>query len=69
MHKHAKRWTRTLTVGTLTRASEPKGAGSLSFSGRIGHRALSPRAYGAVLTATGPGGRSTPVRLTFVVVR
>ena len=39
---HAKRCTRSLPVGTLTRASEVRGADSISFSGRIGRRALSP---------------------------
>jgi hypothetical protein len=66
---HAKRCTRTLTVGTLTRTSEPKGADSLPFSGRIGHRALSPGTYTAVLSAADAGGRSKPVTLTFVIVR
>jgi hypothetical protein len=66
--KHAKRCTRTLTVGTLTRASEPKGADSIAFSGRLGHRALSPQPYKAVLGASDAAGRSVPVTLAFVVV-
>jgi hypothetical protein len=66
---HAKHCTRTLTVGTLTRSNEPKGADSIPFSGRIGHRALSPRAYHAVLSASDAGGRSKPVTLAFIVVR
>ena len=65
---HAKRCTRTLTVGTLTRASEPHGADSLPFSGRIGHRALSPQLYKAALSATDAGGRSKTVTLSFTVV-
>ena len=66
---HAKRCTRTLTLGTLIRASEPEGADSFAFSGRIGHRALSPGAYHAVLSASNAGGRSKPVTLSFTVVR
>jgi hypothetical protein len=66
---HAKRCTRSLTVGVLTRASETRGADSISFSGRLGHRALSPGTYTAVLSATDAGGRSKPVTLTFVIDR
>jgi hypothetical protein len=66
---HAKRCTRTLTVGRLTRSSRPKGASRVAFSGRIGHRAISPRHYKAVLSASNAGGRSTPVTLSFTVVR
>jgi DNA-binding beta-propeller fold protein YncE len=66
---HAKRCSRALTVGRLTRSNEPKGADSVAFSGRIGHRALSPRAYHAVLSASDIGGRSNAVMLSFTVVR
>jgi hypothetical protein len=66
---HAKRCTRTLTVGTLTRASEPGGADSVAFSGRIGQRALTPGAYRAVLTASNANGSSGPVMVAFTVVR
>jgi hypothetical protein len=66
---HAKRCSRALTVGTLTRSNEPKGADSVAFSGRIGHRALAPRAYHAVLSAGDIGGRSNAVMLGFTVVR
>jgi hypothetical protein len=65
---HAKRCTRTLKMGTLTRASEPKGADHIAFSGRIGARALSPRSYKAILSASNAGGRSTPVTLSFIIV-
>ena len=65
---HAGRCTYTLTVDTLTRAGEPKGADSVSFSGRIGQRALSAGAYQAVLSASDAAGRSPPVTLGFVVV-
>ena len=67
--RHAKRCTRTLTVGTLTRARALPGARSLAFSGRIGRRALAPRRYTAVLTASNGAGRSNPVSLAFVIVR
>jgi hypothetical protein len=66
---HAKHCTRTFTLGTLTRASERKGADHIAFSGRLGHRALAPRAYNAILSASNAGGRSKPLRLSFVVVR
>jgi hypothetical protein len=64
----AKRCTRTVIVGTLTRAVEPAGPDSLSFSGRIGTRPLAPGSYKAVLTASAGGLRSTPVTLPFTVV-
>ena len=67
--RHAKRCTRTLTVGTLMRARALPGARSLAFSGRIGRRALAPRRYTAVLTASNGAGRSNPVSLAFVIVR
>lgn len=67
--EHAKHCTRTLSIATLTRANEPAGADSVHFSGRIGHTALSPRAYTAVLGASDADGRSKPVPLAFVVVR
>ena len=67
--RHAKRCTRTLTVGTLVRANEAAGADSVAFSGRIGSRALAPRGYKALLSASNPGGRSRIVQLAFTVVR
>ncbi|HEX8714184.1 MAG TPA: PKD domain-containing protein [Solirubrobacteraceae bacterium] len=67
--RHAKRCTRTATVGTLTRASEPAGADSVPFSGRIGKTPLRPGAYKAVLTATAGGLRSAPVTLALTIVR
>jgi alpha-tubulin suppressor-like RCC1 family protein len=67
--KHAKSCTRTLTVGTLTRASEPRATDSVAFSGRIGRHALGPRSYVAVLTASDSAGHSKPVSLSFTVVR
>ena len=60
---------RARSEGALIRASEPNGADSIPFSGRIGHRALSPRAYHAVLSARDAGGRSNAITLAFTVVR
>jgi hypothetical protein len=68
-HAHAKRCTRTLIAGTLTRRTELAGADAVAFSGRIGRRALAPRAYRAVLTASDSAGSSKPVELAFSVVR
>jgi hypothetical protein len=67
--EHAKHCTRTLTLATLTRPSEPKGADSIPFSGRVGRSALNPRSYTAVLSASNAGGRSKSVTLAFVVAR
>ena len=69
IRRHAKHCTRTLSVGTLTRASEAAGAHSVAFSGRIGHRPLAPHSYRALLTASNANGRSKPVTLTFTIVR
>lgn len=66
--RHAKRCARTITVGTLARASERRGLDSLGFTGRIGSRMLAPGAYRATLTATADGLRSVPVGLSFTVV-
>jgi hypothetical protein len=65
---HAKRCTRTLTVGTLTRAHEPAGADSVPFSGRVGHRALTTHGYQAALSASNAAGRSRPVTVSFTIV-
>jgi hypothetical protein len=66
---HAKRCMRTLTVGTLTRAREPRGADRIAFSASIGHHALLPGAYKALLTATNAAGTSKPVTLSFLIMR
>jgi PKD repeat protein len=65
---HAKRCNRTLTLGTLTRASEPVGADSIFFSGRMGRHALSPRIYKARLQARGGDGLHEEAVLSFRVV-
>ena len=65
---HARACRRTLGAGTLKRASEAMGKDRVPFSGRIGHSALAPGAYAAILTVRNAGGRSKPVTLGFVVV-
>jgi hypothetical protein len=65
---HAKHCTRTLTVGTLTRSSEPQGADSIAFSRRIGHRALPAGAYHGILYAGDIAGSSKPATLSFAIV-
>jgi hypothetical protein len=66
---HARRCTRTIVVGVLTRANLRASADRIAFSGRIGRRALRPGFYRAVLRASNAAGHSAPVALTFVVVR
>jgi hypothetical protein len=66
---HARHCQRSLAIGTLTRSSEPGGADSIPFSGRMGHRPLHPGAYSVKLSASNAGGRSAPVTLSFTVVR
>jgi hypothetical protein len=67
-HQHAKHCTRTLTIGTLSRAKEQPGNDSLAFSGRIGTKALAPGSYRAILTASMSGLSSAPVTLSLTVV-
>jgi len=66
--RHAAHCTRTLASGTLTRASEPAGADSVAFSGRIGRRALTGGHYTAVLHASDAAGSSRAVQVAFTVV-
>ncbi|HEX7609237.1 MAG TPA: hypothetical protein VF380_01065 [Solirubrobacteraceae bacterium] len=65
----AKRCSRTLTVGTLTRAHEAQGADVVAFSGRIGRRPLTRGGYAAVPSASNASGRSRAVTLAFSVAR
>ena len=65
---HARRCTRTLVVGRLTRATEHQGADAIAFSGRIGRRALRAGSYRATLSATSAGLTSSPVTLALTVV-
>ncbi len=66
---HARRCTRRLTAGTLTRANVRQGLTAIAFSGRIGRRALRPGFYEAVVTASNATGRSRAVALRFTIVR
>ena len=64
----ARRCTRIVAEGSLTRRSHP-GANRVAFSGRIGSRALRPGGYEATLTVTDAGNRrSAPKRTSFTVV-
>jgi hypothetical protein len=67
--KHARRCTRTVVAGALTRANEAGGADRLPFSGRIGHRALALGGYTATLTASNANGSSKPVSVSFTIVK
>jgi hypothetical protein len=66
---HARRCTRTIADGTLTRAHLKAGKASVPFSGRIGRRALRPGRYTATISATNGSGSTKPVRLRFTIVR
>ncbi|HEX4437518.1 MAG TPA: PKD domain-containing protein [Solirubrobacteraceae bacterium] len=68
-HAHARHCRRTVTIGTLTRAKEPKGSDSIAFSGRLGHKPLKPGAYTATLIATAAAVRSSPVKLSLTILR
>jgi hypothetical protein len=65
---HARRCTRAVKAGTLTRAHLPDGPGAIAFSGRIGTRALKPGAYTATLSASNAQGRAKPVKVRFRIV-
>jgi hypothetical protein len=66
---HARKCTRTIAVGTLRRLNLHVGTDAVSFSGRIGRRALNPGSYVAVLGASNAAGHSRKVALRFTVVR
>jgi PKD domain len=68
-HAHARHCRRTVTVGTLTRATEPKGSDAVAFSGRLGHKPLTPGGYTATLVANATGLRSTSVKLSLTILR
>lgn len=62
--------TRYVAKGTLIRRSLKSGQNKLSFSGRIGRRALAPGLYRATASATDKAGnKSLSRRATFRVVR
>jgi uncharacterized delta-60 repeat protein len=65
-----KRCTRQVSVATLTRSGRPAGAQALSWSGRIGRKALRPRRYGLSVRATdAAGNRSRARTAAFRIVR
>ncbi len=66
---HAKRCTRTLAVGRLTRAKVRAGASAIAFSGRLGRKPLPPGNYRATLSASNGSARSNVVALGFSIVR
>ncbi|MEA2444958.1 MAG: hypothetical protein QOJ12_2250, partial [Thermoleophilales bacterium] len=67
--RKAKKCTRWLAAGTLTRQSAAATT-KLAFSGRIGKKALKPGSYRAVVTAVDPAGNVSAKRtLAFRVVK
>jgi hypothetical protein len=67
--RRARRCTRTVTRGTLTRISHV-GRNSVAFSGRIGSRRLSPGRYQATFVATDAAGNKSAARtISFTIVR
>lgn len=65
LHKRCTRFVRKRTITVQS----PAGRVSIPFSGRIGHRALSPGAYQARLVAANSGGHSKQARLSFTIVK
>ncbi len=66
--RKAKKCTRVLNRGTLTRTSH-QGLNSVAFSGRIGTKTLSPGGYRATLVATDSANNSsTPKTIAFTIV-
>ena len=67
-HRHGKRCTRYVPAGSLNRHSEPAGAVSIAFTGRLGRKALARGHYRLTLTATDPSGnKSTARTATFTI--
>jgi PKD repeat protein len=66
---HAKRCTRAVKAGTLTRSHLRDGPNAIAFSGRIGTRALTPGKYTATLTASNAKGKAKPITLKFTIVK
>ena len=63
--RRCTRWTR---AHRLTRTL-PAGAAKVTYTGRVGARALKPGRHRATLRAVNADGRSAKVRLAFRVVR
>lgn len=67
--RHARKCTRTATIGMLTRVSY-QGANRIAFSGRIGTRALKAGRYQATLTARDAAKKtSKPQTISFTIVK
>ncbi len=67
--KRRPKCARRVGAGSLLRRRLPAGRRTLSFSGRVGHKALSPGRYQATLLATDAiGRRSRPRTVTFTVL-
>jgi plastocyanin len=66
---HAKRCTRAVKAGTLTRAHLHNGANAIAFSGRIARHALKPGKYAATLTAANAKGKAKPITVRFTIVK
>jgi hypothetical protein len=65
-----RRCTRFVTVGKLTRRSQPAGERTLAFSGGIGRRALKPGRYRATIVASDASRNVGRRKITsFTVVR
>ena len=67
VRSHARRCTRLVAAGTLTRVLEPAGADAVAFTGRVGKHALPEGSYQATLVATNSVGSSKPSTLTFTI--
>ena len=63
----ARRCTRLIHAGTVLRSGEPTGTDRVTFSGRIGRRALAPGTYVARVLARNAHGSSPPITLRFYV--
>jgi hypothetical protein len=69
-NRKARKCTRRIAAGSLTRNNRPAGRLSVPFSGRIGKKALAVGSYEAVIQATDPAkNRSTAKSLKFKIVK
>ncbi len=68
--RRLRRCTRLVVDGTLTRRTAKLGRNDVTFSGRIGRKALARGRHRAEIVATdAAGNRSKPKRLSFTIVR
>jgi hypothetical protein len=66
---HARRCDRAIAVGSIIHPGALAGAGSIRFSGIVGHDTLAPGSYSAALTAHNANGDSGSVTLPFSVAQ